>query len=859
MSNEIKISTLLDVSSVRVAENAFRGLIKLAGDLNRATDHIAQSVSKINTGPQGQPGRPGIKTGPQAQTGVAGSIIGDPTQAERATDRILKCFDRLEQRAASLATTMRTVSAGGGASGGASGWASKAIRSIEEGAGGGPAPWSSGGTTPSGTTPSGAPVYNVPAVSGKRSAPGVPGWGKIGSTGALSGGAQGLMYGAAGGMEALASGNMGGFLGSTLGRLGLVGDAGYAGYRVGAALTDMGANTYYANQAFALENPVLIQQKLAAAMSPFRGMATAGISKDYASMLAWKRVWSNPEIMRSVTDVELNKESILRLQDQLGFTGMAKSLASTVALKLSGAGLSVSDWASEASRLSIPDAQMKSTWDIQTRVRQEQLYADMGGRLDAAKAAEDAKMNPYTALMANEIGQNFMGRFQSLASAGLTSGIIHRKGQPDMTAYEYYNAAAMERGWTPGERSSNYQALLGLGRGYSSVLGGFNLVSAGMAGFGSLGQDVKEAGMIGGNVGAAAEYLRLINKRGGLTGTGGGLDVSVSNQLFGGLAQSALGTGMYGAGNLDWVSQNMAAMIYGGGNDVAGQQRAAYGFDMGNQQMRTYTTGSRSPFNRALSNEAAMAAAGGFSGASMDLMRLAQDPRLLSSIAAGAKGAKIPRWVDSSVTRGMVQKFMARERAGLFADVMDKPLSSDPMTANLLRQVRSSGGDYTSVITSNLEGLKRGSKEWWKQEHYLAVKLGRALGNDNPQADISMLEEGYLGTLGLKPPRGSGAWRPGMSGPEREAAKKAAEGERAKGVAGAGPEVAEALGQNPAQFAAAGAKQMSDMSKMIVSFDQGVGVFSRAVERFADLVGYHAPGPPGHARGPSITPIIIPK
>jgi hypothetical protein len=228
-------------------------------------------------------------------------------------------------------------------------------------------------------------------------------------------------------------------------------------------------------------------------------------------------------------------------------------------------------------------------------------------------------------------------------------------------------------------------------------------------------------------------------------------------------------------------------------------------------------------------------------------MRLANDPRLLASIAGGAR---IPDWVDSSISPDMAKEFQKRLRAGKFADVIDSTWSTDPVTARLLGEVRENKGDYSVVMEQHLKGLKRGSGAWFKQERNLATKLGRAIGGDNPEADIRMLEEGYLGTLGLKPPKGNGAWRPGMTGLEKEAAEKGADIERARGEAGAGKGVKEALGADPAKFAANALSSMKGMGQMVVAFDAGVQVFKDAVDKFATSMGF---APPTHAKGPKIT------
>src|ERR1017187_5901102 len=72
--------------------------------------------------------------------------------------------------------------------------------------------------------------------------------------------------------------------------------------------------------------------------------------------------------------------------------------------------------------------------------------------------------------------------------------------------------------------------------------------------------------------------------------------------------------------------------------------------------------------------------------------------------------------------------------------------------------------------------------------------------------------------------------------------------EAGEGVAG--PKAwKEAGGQNPADFAGAAVKSMTQMSQMIVSFDEGVTVFKDAVNLFAGKVGYV---PPVHAKGPGV-------
>jgi hypothetical protein len=202
----------------------------------------------------------------------------------------------------------------------------------------------------------------------------------------------------------------------------------------------------------------------------------------------------------------------------------------------------------------------------------------------------------------------------------------------------------------------------------------------------------------------------------------------------------------------------------------------------------------------------------------------------------------------------MARSFQSKLRVGKFADVIDRSWDSDPITSKLLGEVRANRNDPNSVIGQHLEasGLKRGSRGWFKGLDLMTEKLGRAIGGDNPQADIAMLKEEFLAPLGLRAPTGSGAWRPGIRGPEAEAAVKSAEVERAKGVAGAGAGVKEALSGDPAQFASSALGSMKNMQQFINSFDAGVENFSRAVDKFMGAVGYR---PPTHAKGPTVTRI----
>jgi hypothetical protein len=879
MAQDIKVSASTDTASFRTADNAIKQLISSVERLNKSMENVARSINKIQTGSQNQGSISNIKSPSQGkQGGIVAAVLGTGdngsvgrlvSEADRAFESVSRKVRSFTDRAMSDISRLSTSIAHLKPAYSDSGWESRAQSSI-----GGSRQQAAAQFAIDRGIPQIMPsMPGVPSIGGEAG-----GGGGKGSVTRQNANQAAFLNNITSGVEALSSGNVGGFLSSTLGRAGLVGAAGYAGYRIADAVTGVAGNVYNANQQFAVENPVALQQKLATAVSPFRNMAMAGINKDYASISAWQNVFKNPEVMKSIADVKLNKESINRLMNDRSILGQTKELLSSAQTKFATSDilgmvqsatstlspstawvmeslkgyvgkhnmLDVSDWIANEKR-SIPDYMLKSIRERERQAKQEQLMADSGDRLNAAHNAEMGKMDVFTQIMSNEIGQNYLGRFQTLAAGGRTSGIIRRKGQPDMTAYEYYNAKAMSGGWSLGDDNANYQQLLGIGKGYGSIAGGHTLISAGLAGFGNLGQIMRTAGTVGGTVGAAKDFSLGLAQH---TIGNNALDVSVGRDLYGGVSQAALATGMYGASNLNWVGSNLAAMTFGGGLDVAGQQKSLYGYEMGNRLNQTYTSGTRSNFDRALANRAAIGAAGSFGGASRDLMRLTHDPRLLASIAGGADR---PEWLDSSITKEMASDFQRRLRVGKFADVVDSTWKSDPITYKLLEEVRANKNDSNLVIGQHLEnaGAKKASPKWFKQLHFLTTKLGRAIGGDNPQADISMLEEEYLSTIGLPPPKGSGAWRPGMSGLEKVAAEKGAQVEEAKGIAGASGQVKGSLDVSPAEFAKRSMGSMVSMTGLINSFDAGVENFNKAVDKLLaglGMGGYKSS--PVHAKGP---------
>lgn len=848
MAQDIKISTSFDQQSFRQATNALQSLITTVEKLNKSLEGVSRSVAKIQTGGTQAVSTQRLKTQQKEQKGgIVGAILGtsDSSSVGRMVNEADRAFENVSRKIRSFTdravADMKRINSAAGRD---AGWFGKGTNAIEDSRflNGGPVPALGPDT-----------IRQMPGPKSGVLSNGVKGLGSFFKSlgpAAVLGGAAGLIMS---GVGSVASGDPNQFMNSIPMRaMGIS-----QGYNFANSITAMGANVYNANQQFAVSHPISLQQNIAGAISPFRAIANAGIGKNYASMLAWKQVFARPDIMKAVSDVRLNKETIATAMEDRIVNGRMKELWSR--FQRAGAvtiGLEVSDWATkeaEAGR-SIPDADLKSMRALERQLKQEQLMSQRGQALNDAHAAVAAQMNPYTSLMVNEIGQNYIGRYRTLAGAGLRTGIIRRPGQPDMTSYEYYEAQARRQGFTNADRPSNYQQVLGIGRGYNRIFGGFTLLKASIGGFGNLGEIAKTAGMIGGSVDAGKHYSLGLAQH---TVGRGGIDVAVGRDLYGSISKAALGTGMYNSENLNWSTQNMAAMVYGGGQDVAGQQRSLYGFQIGNELNQTYTSGSRSPLHRLIAVQSAIAATGNkWDGAAIDLLKIGNDPRLLNSLAAGGK---IPGWADASLTKEMIQAHQAGLRRGKFAEVVDSVVaSSDPTRRALAKELRENQNDPNLVIGKYMRrfeeaGGKKGSRGWMKQAGYLSEKFGGMLPGQNPQANAGLILEDFLSTEGLKAPRGKGAWMPGISGLEAAAAKNDQAIEQQKGIAGGSGEVRKGVTEaEPANVSVVATRTIKGFTSAINLFDAGLDNFKAAIDKIRSEV-YH--DSPRHAKGPTITPL----
>jgi hypothetical protein len=376
-----------------------------------------------------------------------------------------------------------------------------------------------------------------------------------------------------------------------------------------------------------------------------------------------------------------------------------------------------------------------------------------------------------------------LSRIKTMRSFGRSTAPIKFKDGTTAQAYEWLQAEALGQGRDFGDMAAEFhQVQLGIGRGFNKVFGGYGAVSAGEAGYGNITQTAKLAGMITGSVGGAEAIMADINAGkismkdtgyvSGMIGGANGLDVTVGRDLFQTIAQSALSSGMYGGSGLAQVNRMLGTYVRGGSSDVAGQHSRAYAYGLGGQLEQSYTSGSRSPFDKVSSWQDSIYGTGGvFDASTIRLQEMgATDPRLLAAIAYG--GAKVPLGAEGLIDKDSARGYLEQSRKRPFATIVDELWAAKPKQAAILAKIRQGGGDPNSFFESRVAGLKEGSPEFFRAVNEASQEAGWILGG-NKMANAAMLSEQYLRTKTLGAPTGPGAHAPGPADLEDDAVKNA--------------------------------------------------------------------------------------
>lgn len=871
MASDIKISTSMDVSSFRLVDNAIKSLITSVDKLNRSMENVARSVGKIQSVGNTAGTAASIKSPSRSNQGILGAILGGSdnssvgrmvSEADRALETVSRKTKSFVDRVSSDISRLNgSIGSIGATKGSDAGWSGRLTSQIENNR---PVP-SLFGPAPQG----GLPI--PPQTVGGGFTPRMFGGGGGFMRGGVGGGS-GSITGALGDVEMMAGGNVvggGASLLSKLPAIGLAAAVGYGVYKVADAFTGSGANVYDTNLKFRLNNPIDQMQTTAALQSPFRNMIGSAIGKDYASMAAWRDVFKRKDIVDSVSNVNINKDMIDTIMGTRSISGGVKKKVSELAARVADAGLSVGEFiGGGAERLGLKGEELRAVTNIVKEQAQNQVARAIPGRLNEAHEAEMAQQNPYTAMMENRIGQEFMGRYQTMALGGRSLKPVKIKNADgsvtELSAYEVAEEKALRRGTTLGEENSNYQSLLGIGKGYT-FLGGHRIVAASQGGFTNIGQATRMAGMLSGSVSDAKDYI--YGKKDGssartIIGGATGLDVSVGNDLFSKMPGVGLQQG-WSYESLLGITQQRAAMISGGGQDVAYQQRMAWGIEEGNQVTQNYDSGTRSSFDKVVAMRDAILAAGGKYGrVSKDLFLLEGRPDLLAS---RARGEKLPPGISAGVTPEMARDLMNRAGSHGFNQVIDNLEDYAPDAARL-KTLRSTGGDVVSTINAELartmseeDKKEKHSKAWFRKVHELSETYGGMMPANTIEEklkNVYSVEQRVLNSRSLVAPHGTGFERPGFdkNSTEYQAAINAADEKRLQAEAGGSAEVKKNVKINPAGFATVAEEQRSSFNKNLdVFLHDGIPKFSQAIENFGIYVSSLTGIPiKKHTNGPSI-------
>jgi hypothetical protein len=764
---DIRISAAPDVSSFRSVDNLLKGLIVTVDRLNKSMENLGRSVSKIQTGGIQQGNVSAIKTQKQNNSGgIGGAILGDTSDVQQRVNKVLAAIESLDrgvktkagsisQSVSSISSSLRSVGGGG----------DNSELFARNGAIGAPH-LGAGGRAPSGA------VFNpiVPSMN-----PPSPPRGGSGGGGVIGISGMGIV----GGAEALMAGNVSGFLGSTLGRLGIAGGIAYGAYRLADAGTSYVNNARGANLNYQIQYPLAQEQAVGSAMAPFKQMGRDAMSWNILGMSGMRAAVGTAAYAAAIDPAKREgliqtklKEMTLSgalgnlMQDTLdpvaaqlgkGRSGKAGTVSTPInqGVRMGGFGTYV------APVPSVVDQEMLGRHKMARNMAEAEVASDISSGIMSVKDAVIRQKTSLDEYYENAYsGGGALSRVKTMRSFGRSTAPIKFKDGTQAVAYEWLQAQALSQGRDFGDMAQEYhQVDLGIGKGFRKVFGGFGAVSAGEAGFGNITQIAKIAGMLTGGVGGADTIVDNIQ---GMTNGKNGIDVAVSRDLFQNLSQSALSSGMSGASSFNQVNRMVGTYVGAGGSNVAIQHRNAYAYGLGNQLEQTYTSGSRSGFDKASSWQDSIYGTGGvFDASTIRLQEMgATDPRLMAAIAYG--GAKVPTWAEGLIDRTSARGYLESSRKRPFATVVDELWANKPKQAAILSKIREGGGDPNSFFESRLSGLKAGSTEWFDAEWKAAQEAGGILGG-NKMANAAMLSEQYLRTKTLDAPTGPGAHSPGAA------------------------------------------------------------------------------------------------
>lgn len=687
-TTKIKIGFERDPTGTRAIQNDLSALNALAERLAKNFERIAKSISSISNG--GKQGFSSFERIPNQSLKGQGALLngifgsGDYGAAQRGSNNVNKALDSVTKK---FEETERKTTA--------------SSRRIRQNIGG---ILSGGGYGGAQYNPSGGAVYNW-APGAEPAAPAaakIAQW-RVNSAGALVGGAFGSLFGGQGGVIGAALGGLsggGGPLGGVASRVApfMGGIAAGAGI---AAMYNKGAEAFESLRAgrvdWTLNKPFMKQQLGVDASSPNLAAWQAIQGKDAGYIRSFHRVLANPEMMRSLNNVSLQKEKLVLAtkESPVSLSGMSARAKDILHGMAGGAFQSVGETITGAN---LSEAETGTLMDIARKAAYYSAPKEQAQKILQA-TQNDMARDPLHAMLATKVYGNALGRVKMMRAAGMSTGI-----GPKGSKVEAFEADLLRGGWTPEDYAAGRSQMLGVGAGYMKALGPIGAISAGIGGLTNAAELVKAGGMLGGSVGAAKGFYRSVQ---GSIGRGG-LDVAVGRDYFGGATQSLLRTGQMGAGDTASTYLRSTAGLIAGGmgapNDVAQQQRLMNALAGGVDNYAAFTTGAKAPLYQATSLLGSIGAMGGYSTASEGLSSMR--PEVVAGIM---RGGEVPAWAKAiGIDREAVTSFGNYQRKAPFFEVMDQGLEGT-RAGDLMSQIRgyeSGGGSYVDLFKSETGGLK---------------------------------------------------------------------------------------------------------------------------------------------------------
>lgn len=620
------------------------------------------------------------------------------------------------------------------------------------------------------------PWHYIPnVVNGPSARRGVLGpdgfWGRGGFGGYVGGRAEGIARGV--GLPPGASAGIGRLAGAVALPAAIVGGAALALNYGGKSFdTERAAQVDYS-----LSEPLRRMQRRAAVAAPFQGQFQAAISGNISSQAAFRAALKDKEFTKSLNNVVLQREQV-----EAAFN--PQSLGSRYGLfkqKIRGAaGMGYQKLYETLGGLDLPEAEKRNSLELARDLAIRNVGPEQAQKLEAARGAIEATMNPMYARSMNQAYQGALGNVALGRRMGISTSQIEKIKLPGSISggptYIYRDrllhrqAELLRMGYTREQEAEGFQQLLGIGRGYGRAVSPIGLVSAGIGGLRNAAQLTQSGGILAGDVASASMMFK--NTVQGSIGRGG-LDVAAGSQLFQTLTQKALATGDFGGkGAGQAFMQGMAGYVGGGiGSplDVAGQQRRIGQISAGLPELAKFSQGTKAPLYAATSLVGAIKSAGGYGAGAEMLTRMS--PEQMIDIS---RGGPIPVGISSlfnspEEARTSVKSFLKYQQKSPLFEVVDKTVTGTART--LLDEVRSAeagGGSFADVVASRTKGLKG------KQKARVTGDITETLGGIlKSQGLVQSIEAGagvFAAQLGAEGPRlkGGGVGAPKLTGIEKK-------------------------------------------------------------------------------------------